>query len=325
MSTAPSSSVARAGGNEISDFSASSFLDLASWHTSQQTDVVTAYGLSPYTTAETTLNVALILPRAHDPTFLLQSDWGTRQHRLEALGKDVFKTYGASHTAFHDLGQELASMGITTIGDPVGASGYVSSAESRTQWVTVNAAQFAQLFGTTLYEGDSAVNGGDTLFWIGDLTPASGLGVSSIWLDQSVSAVVDTFAKAPAQMSGGAQSPGNGASGNPTIYYPQQWAELYGFPLTGQAAVTGTLGLLEPNVGTALPRAPSPSITCSKPIFRPPAWTTPPPSMSRARTTSSSKLAGAVNAPWIWPLALPSIPTRRSAFMWARGPTWPPL
>ncbi|MDE1567695.1 DUF4114 domain-containing protein [Aquabacter sp. P-9] len=251
MSTTSSASSANGGGTGTSDFSASSFMDLASWHSTEQTDVLTAYGINTYKTPELTLNVALILPRANDPTALLESDWGTRQHMLEALGTDVFTTYGASQTAFTDLGNTLAGMGITTIGDPVGASGYVSSAESRTQWVTVNAAQFEQLFGTPLYQGDSAING-KTLFWLGDLTPNSNLGISSVWIDQQVAQAVETLDTNAYTPASGAQSIGNSASST-TIYYPQQWADQYGFPLTGDAAVTGTIGLVEPTVGSAVP------------------------------------------------------------------------
>ena len=58
----------------------STYLDLTSYHTTTATTVAEAYGLSGAPVpSNMTLNVALVLPRANDPTALLQGNWATRQ------------------------------------------------------------------------------------------------------------------------------------------------------------------------------------------------------------------------------------------------------
>ena len=52
-----------------------------------------------------TINVALVLDRANDPTALLQSNWGTRQQQLEALNDSgtLWSTYGANQANYNQV------------------------------------------------------------------------------------------------------------------------------------------------------------------------------------------------------------------------------
>ena len=67
----------------------------------------TGYGQGPMPTGATvnnyTLNVALIFERAHDPTPLLESSWGSRQNQLDALNEagTLWTTYGAREAKYN--------------------------------------------------------------------------------------------------------------------------------------------------------------------------------------------------------------------------------
>ena len=61
------------------------YLDYTSYGTTTASTVLDAYGLSGTYAAESSINVAFILPHANDPTTLLASDWGTRQSTLAEL------------------------------------------------------------------------------------------------------------------------------------------------------------------------------------------------------------------------------------------------
>ena len=61
----------------------STFLEYTSHGTTAATTVAEAYGLSsPPVAATASINVAFVLPRANDPTALLESNWATRQKTL---------------------------------------------------------------------------------------------------------------------------------------------------------------------------------------------------------------------------------------------------
>ena len=120
------------------------------------------YGQGPaptgYATTSYTLNVALILERANDPTPLLDSNWGSRQRQLDALNDagTLWTTYGAHKDKYDQVAGNLPTGVVTvdSLATPSNASGYVSSWESRTLWVQVTVDTqngvdgFQNLFGT---------------------------------------------------------------------------------------------------------------------------------------------------------------------------------
>ncbi len=214
-----------------------------------------------------TFNVALVLDRANDPTALLNSDWGSRQQQLESLTDNgaLWSTYGANPAAYNQVLAQLAGLGIHTVDqiDPV--NGYVSSAESRTIWVQVDQSNFATLFGTPLLAGHDQA-GNAVAYWQGDLSlpqPLAVLGVKGLWFDTDMFGTVlaPSGGEAAAALPQGAQGIGNSAPRGSVILDPQDIAQdFYNFPLSGalwdpssgHAVGTGTIGLLEPAIGSAL-------------------------------------------------------------------------
>jgi hypothetical protein len=210
------------------------------------------------------INVGLVLERAFDPTRLLESDWGTRQKALALLGDDPFSVYGARHEDYNDLISALDSLGIVPSTNPA----YVSSAHSRTVWVSLTPEQFTSLFGQTLLVADA---GG--IYWNGNLAlnaAISSLGtVKGLSFDidyiHSMAAVIGANGTVPDgtlpdgtvpastyTIPPGPQGQGNGANGgSPVAVDPQIIAERYNFPLHSAADVrTGKLGLIEPGMGS---------------------------------------------------------------------------
>jgi hypothetical protein len=216
-------------------------------------------GGTPFTN---NINVGLVLERAFDPTQLLESDWGTRQKALAALGDDPFSVYGAREEDHNNLLSALNSLGI---GHSTNHA-YVSSPHSRTVWVSLTPEQFTSLFGQTLYETSN--NG---IYWNGNLAlnPAiSTLGtVKGLSFDidyrYSMAAVIDgtlpdgtlpngTVPASTYTIPLGPQGQGNDANdGTPVAVTPQTIAQLYNFPLVTHRDVrTGKLGLIEPGMGS---------------------------------------------------------------------------
>lgn len=214
-----------------------------------------------------TFNVALVLDRANDPTALLGSDWGSRQQQLETLNDSgtLWSTYGANPAAYNQVLAQLGGLGVQTVDqiDPV--NGYVSSAESRTVWVQVNQSNFATLFGTPLVAGHDQA-GNAVTYWQGNLSLPQGLadlGVKGLWFDTDMFGTVlaPSGGGAAAALPQGAQGIGNSAPRGDVVLFPQQIAQDdYNFPLSGalwdpssgHAVGTGTIGLLEPGIGSAL-------------------------------------------------------------------------
>ncbi len=228
----------------------STFLDYASWRSNQTTEPT---GGTPVTGAET-LRVALVLDRANDPSTLLNSSWASRQQQLKALEESgtLWATYGANETNYQAAKQVLDDMGIAQLGS---ADDYVSSAQSRTIWVEITGDSFSTLFGpqTTLMQ-----QGGGGWYWTGSLslpTALTALGVSGIWFDtQKFGSQLLPSADVPAAaLPQGPQSPGNNSTLYPIELYPQVAVQsYYNMPL-GADVATGTIGLVEPVIGTALP------------------------------------------------------------------------
>ena len=213
-----------------------------------------------------TFNVALVLDRANDPTALLQSDWASRQQQLETLTDSgtLWSTYGANAAAYNQVLSQLGGLGIHTVNqiDPV--NGYVSSAELRTIWVQVNQSNFATLFGTPLVAGHDQA-GNAVAYWQGNLSlPQSlaSLGVKGFRSTPTCSArcwrhraperrrrcrrarkASATARRATTSSSTRSRSPR--ASTISPCRAPRD-------PSSGDAVGTGTIGLLEPGIGSAL-------------------------------------------------------------------------
>ncbi|MDR6950676.1 hypothetical protein J2X65_000019 [Ancylobacter sp. 3268] len=249
------------------DLPHSTFLDYTSHGTTDATSVVEAYGLElPLTPALQTINVALTLPRANDPSALLTSDWATRQTTLKALrdAGELWSTYGASQADYDSTLTALGNMGIKVLG-LAGDDGYVTSAESRTVWVQLDPAQFEVLFGTQPYQSAPLADYG-LYFWEGGLSLPDSINATGIWFDTT-----PIWGQGPAtsDMSGGATLPivpGEQSIGNAlypltqngdykeTNFYAGAIARnFYNFPLADQAVATKTIGLVEPGIGAALP------------------------------------------------------------------------
>lgn len=209
------------------------------------------------TTSSFSVNVALVLDRANgnDPTALLSAPWASRYQQLEALNANgtLWSTYGADAGDYSQVLTDLAGLGVQTV-DQISAAtstpnGYVSSVESRTIWIQLDAAQFNALFSTTLMQ-----QGSDHYFWTGNLQiPDSWQGiVQGLWFDvddATFRPVLPTSGPPQTTLTGNAQGPGNnGTSPGPTA--PQQVAEYYNFPLAGLDVQTGSLGLIESGLPT---------------------------------------------------------------------------
>lgn len=138
-----------------------------------------------------TVNVAVILPRANDPTALLAANWATRQKMLadHESGGTLWSTCGASQAAYDAAvatltGTGSGQLGLTKIGDPTGSDGYISSAESRTIWLQLTPTDFQTLFGTQAFQSqDKSLAEGGLSFWNGNLSLPTGLNVAGLWFD----------------------------------------------------------------------------------------------------------------------------------------------
>ncbi len=256
----------------------STYLDYDSY----RSDALSPTGTGP--AGNFTFNVALVLDRANDPTALLNSNWASRQQQLEALNDSgtLWSTYGANPAHYNQVLAELGQLGIQTVNqiDPV--NGYVSSVESRTIWVQVNQTNFATLFGTPLVAGHDQA-GHPVTYWQGNLSLPQGLaaqGVEGLWFDTSMFGTVlpPSGAGMAATLPQGAQGIGNSAPRGDFVVFPQDIAQsYYNFPLSGvlwdpssgSAVNTGTIGLLEPGVGSALaPNVPASEFQSRLDIYR---------------------------------------------------------
>jgi len=213
-----------------------------------------------------TINVALVLERANDPSDLLQADWASRQKLLAALNKtdSLWSTYGADKQDYQEVLDSLQSLGIKTFyrEDAPPNGQYVSSPESRTIWVQVDETNFTTLFGESAVLRDGGTNGlgQDVVFWEGNLSLPKSMvkaGVAGLWFDTDVLAspiLADPGTGPEATLPEGPQSPGNAVRNGD---YPNEIAARYNFPFANEAfwtsVQTGRIGLIEPGQGIALP------------------------------------------------------------------------
>ncbi len=235
----------------MSTIANSTFLDLVAWQVNGAQTPEEAYGIRKVVASPTdaSFNVALVLPRANDPTALLESDWATRQQTLAQLNAagTLWTTYGADQQLYNQVSQDLTSAQIPILG---AADGYVSSAASRTIWVSLNAAQFNSLFGTPILGNAETAANSSLLWWDGSLSLPSQWNISGIWIDWGWGVSASTYATGTFAPQQGPQSVGSTAATG-TNLYPQQIASLYNFPLNGTVA-TGAVGVIEPGVGSSL-------------------------------------------------------------------------
>ena len=235
------------------ELASSSYLDYASWRSNTSDPPGGAVITGPVT-----LNVALVLDRANDPTALLEKSWGERQKELKTLTDNgtLWSTYGADQTQYNNALAALAELGIKTVDQVDATNGYVSSAESRTIWVQVTQESFSTLFGPQAQLVAATADGSGGWSWTGNLSLPTSLasnGVSGLWFDTNRfgSMVANPATTTGIGLNEGWQSPGNGAP-TPSQGYPQQIGQTtYKMPL-GSSVPTGTIGLIEPGIGTAL-------------------------------------------------------------------------
>jgi hypothetical protein len=215
-------------------------------------------------------NVALVLDRANDPTALLDSNWASRQQQLQTLNDSgtLWSTYGADPTRYDQVLSELASLGIQTVDQYDSDNGYVSSAASRTIWVHVDQTSFQTLFGSSAQILSGTDQSGEQVYyWQGNLSLPDSLlgagGVKGVLFDTGYFAthlLPNPGGGTAVTLPQGPQSLGN-SSTNADSPYPVGQAEAYNFPFTGalwdpssgSAVPTGTIGLIEPGIGNALP------------------------------------------------------------------------
>ena len=213
-------------------------------------------------TGPVVLNIALVLDRAQDPTALLSSNWATRQKELAALSENgtLWTKYGADAGKYGQVLTELQGLGIKTLdqltADNGVANGYVSSAASRTVWVQVTQDSFSTLFGPQARLMAESAQGDGNWYWTGSLslpTALTSLGVSGLWFDTGkfnpeLAAAGIGYA---ADLPQGWQSLGNASTTAQRAFPQTLGASYYNLPLGGSVP-TGTIGLVEPGVGTAL-------------------------------------------------------------------------
>ena len=239
----------------------STFVDFTGYRVTSAKTAKDAYGfddgvLFAPSTDTPGIAVALVLHRANEPTAFLAGNWASRQQEIAARDADgtLWTTYGTDPAEFHAARTYVTDeLGLTVL--DAGNSTYVTSAESRTIWVSITSqADFQALFNTELrYSNDAGI-----YFWDGDLSRPDGLDLAGLWVDISTIPPGSNLAPGVSvTLPEGPQSLGNDApafvDGETVNLVPQDMAAQYNFPLDGAAVQTRTVGLLEPAIGAALP------------------------------------------------------------------------
>src|SRR3979409_2248631 len=95
------------------------YLDYTSYGTTTASTVLDAYGLSGTYAAESSINVAFIVPRANDPTTLLASHGGTPQPPLSELNAQgtLWSTFGGTQHDYDNLRTYLSNQHLVLLGD----------------------------------------------------------------------------------------------------------------------------------------------------------------------------------------------------------------
>ena len=223
-----------------------------------------------------TVTFGLMVERANNsnPDTLLASDWSVRQAAL-ADQTTIWNTYGADPATYSTVQAAVETIVGSAALQAATDAGFVSNVEDRTIWMTLDKAQFEDLFGTALLSvqsgpGDAQTDANITqyvLAWGGNLDlPASIAGsVVGLWCEQNnVSSSLsaddnpvdgqDTISNPPIlNTTGVALLPGplgigNAAPDADKVHVtPTALAESYNFPL-GFDIQTPTVALVEANV-----------------------------------------------------------------------------
>lgn len=229
--------------------------------------------------ATESVNVAIVLPRANDPSELLAGNWASRQQALQQLNANgtLWSTYGADETDYNNAvalltGNGPGQLGLTPLGDAAGSDGYISSAASRTIWLQLSPTEFATLFGQTPNQQRDQgkmvpLSEGGLYYWNGSLslpTELANMG-AGVWFDFLQRGPGPAFSDLSngdsINLLPGPQGIGNSATaGHRASVYPNDMASwFYNFPLAKFPTVpTATVGLIEPGSADALPPPASP-------------------------------------------------------------------
>ncbi len=209
-------------------------------------DIQSAFGATGYTALsgdDGSIIMALVLNRAEDASTVLDASWGDRQQALQ--DPDLWSKYGADPDVFNSVVSTLGSLEGVTV---MSGDGYVTSAESRTVWVELNAEGFQNLFGTQLYALTYDGEADKSDVWAGNLSLPSDIAgaVGGVWLEQVASPANIT------QMGGTATTLEQGAQGTANLNQqvtatPATIADYYNFPLDGSVE-TVAVGLVEAQI-----------------------------------------------------------------------------
>ncbi len=252
-------------GDLMAEIQNSTYLEFVGHGTTTAGTVKEAWGLTDADISDAgsgwLINVAIVLDRANDPTHLLAGDWASRQQTLGTMTQaQLWETYGADETNYNEVmaylnGANPQNLQYTVLGDSGTGGDYVTSAESRTIWVQLDAGAFSDLFNKTLKLVDSASY--EFVFWDGNLHLPDSWNVRGLWVDGAdVPPPIDqapTNSYTPPQ---GYQSIGNSLYdiGEDKDVRPQNAAtDYYNFPLNGEDVQTGAIAFVEPGIGSALP------------------------------------------------------------------------
>ncbi len=246
--------------NDHAEIANSGYLDFTGYGITDETTVAAAYQLDPQNVQLATqagINVAIILDRVEDPSALLAGGWGDRQRALAELNDNgtLWSTYGADQAQYDAVVNALENTYNLKVLDGTDSAvhgDYVSSAASRTIWVEIDtAAQFANLFGTPLYVNNDADN--PFVFWNGNIALPQEWNVQGLWIDTENAPPPSSMAPdVSVPLTPGPQSIGNSTVSVPTMA-PNDIADLYDFPLDGLSVETGSIALIAPGIGNAVP------------------------------------------------------------------------
>ncbi len=206
-----------------------------------------AAAVAPATTDMVT--VALVLNRPHndDLTNLLASDWSARQLAL-ADQDAIWAKYGADSGTYNTVQSAIEAVITDAPLNAAQAAGYLSTPQDRTIWLTLDATQFQQLFGTEMLAVTLSGQNSSFPAWSGNLNLPSEIAseISGLWVDQGVRiaepAKLNTEKVEPSPLEGGFLGIGNGHPGG-SVASPAEIAANYSFPLP--AGLTGPIALIE--------------------------------------------------------------------------------
>jgi hypothetical protein len=240
----------------------SSFLDFTGYRITNETTPQAAWNMTPAEIGapQFGINVAIVLDRATDARPLLERPWAERQNELADLEQNgtLWSKYGADQAHYDTVRQDLLDRGFKVLDGSNSATDgdYVSSAASRTLWVSLDTAQgFHDLFGTELFQyTPPSSDDYEFLFWNGELSLPDAWDVKGLWFDTAVGPPASTLDNRSVTLPAGPQSIGNDAPDTQTRS-AAAIADLYNFPLQGLGLDTDLIGLIEVGVGSSLPAA----------------------------------------------------------------------